>query len=70
MLDITVERNGGYKQVIISEMLAKIHTGLLDEKEATQAAIDFISAAEELLPMGMDAEEELSIIREALEITK
>ena len=66
MVNIKVGRNMGYKQVTFSVLHATLRTGLLDKEEATQMAIDLISAAEDVLPIGTDAEKDLFVIREAL----
>ena len=67
MIDIKVKKVGIYNEI------SKDHIGfygLLDEKESIQMACKFISVAEDLLPpTHVKAEIDLSVIREALEIS-
>ena len=67
MTDFSVRRSAGYQDLIITAGDMTIHTGLLDDAESLQVAIQLISAAEDLLPVRYEnRERELIAIREAL----
>ena len=68
MIDINIRRTSIYMEAEITFGGTVFCSGLLDEKEATEMAKAFISAAEDLLPVTYgEAVAELGDIREGLE---
>jgi hypothetical protein len=66
-MEIGIGNNCEYKYVELKEGNTTIETGLLDKDEALDVAKEFISAAEDLLPIDNDdLKEKLIEIREAL----
>ena len=51
---LLVRRNGKYKELIVTEINAKIETGLLDDDEAAELATQLRDAAYELWPQEAD----------------
>lgn len=67
MINLDVEKNSIYRELIIEGADSQMTSGLLDEKEALDIAKELIGAAEGLLPSDYNEQESaLSLIRENL----